>query len=323
LLLDRSPVGAMGETLAGFIIDGRFLLEQRVGRGGMGEVYRARDRWTGQVIALKILTGHTDRHIERFAHESELLARLRHPAIVAYLGNGLAAPRRPYLAMEWLEGEELASLLRRGRLAPADAFAVLCRVADALAFVHARGVVHRDIKPSNLFVVRGRVAGLKLIDLGIALAGACVETAPVTGSAVLGTPGYMAPEQVRCHVEIGPPADLFALGCVVYECLIGRRAFAGEHAGAVQAKVLLDDLPPVGSICPDVPPGLEALLARMLSKDPAERPEDGAALCAELDALAGEDFAHLPGTLVALPEVEDDTQAVTLAVPDDSATQAA
>jgi serine/threonine protein kinase len=316
-------VGGTRETLEGFLIDGRFLLGRRVGRGGMGEVYRARDRMTDQVIALKILTGQTDRHIERFARETELLDRLRHPAIVAYLGNGLAAPRRPYLAMEWLEGEELASLLRRGRLAPADAFAALCRVADALAFVHARGVVHRDIKPSNLFVVRGRVAGLKLIDLGIALEGPHDRAALAEGGGLLGTPGYMAPEQVRCQVEIGPPADLFALGCVVYECLTGRRAFAGDHAAAVQAKVLLDDLPPVGAICPDVPAGLEALLARMLSKDPADRPIDGAALCAELDALAGEDLAHATGRHLALPEREDDTQAVTLALSDESATQAA
>jgi len=312
----------MRETLEGFLIDERFQLGRRVGRGGMGEVYRARDRMTDQVIALKILTGQSDRHIERFARESELLARLRHPAIVAYLGNGLAAPRRPYLAMEWLEGEELASLLRRGRLAPAEAFAVLARVADALAFVHARGVVHRDIKPSNLFVERGRVGGVKLIDLGIAQGGPHDDAFGESGGP-LGTPGYMAPEQVRCHVEIGPPADLFALGCVVYECLIGRRAFTGDHAAAVQARVLLDDLPPVGAIRPDVPPALEELLARLLSKDPEDRPADGGALCAELDAMAAEDFAHVSGVLPFLGDVEEDTQAVTLELSDESSTQAA
>ncbi len=306
----------MRETLEGFIIDGRFQLARRVGRGGMGEVYRARDRHTDQVIALKIVTGQSDRLIERFAREAELLSRLRHPAIVAYLRDGLAAPRRPYLAMEWLEGEELATVLRRGRLAPADAFAVLCRVAEALAFVHARGVVHRDIKPSNLFVVHGQVESLKLIDLGIALEGLADDES----AAALGTPGYMAPEQVRCHAAIGPPADVFALGCVVYECLTGRRAFAGEHAAAVQARVLLDDLPPVGTLCPDVPPDLEALLARMMSKAPDARPADGAALLAELDALCDEDIFTQP--CIDLLARDLDTQTITLDI-DETATQAA
>jgi eukaryotic-like serine/threonine-protein kinase len=99
----------MSETFdTGSIIDERFQIGRRVGKGGMGEVYRARDRRTGRVVALKLLTGHSDRLLERFAREAHLLSRLRHPAIVAYLGDGMAAPRLPYLAMEWLDGEELA-----------------------------------------------------------------------------------------------------------------------------------------------------------------------------------------------------------------------
>ncbi|HEU5058830.1 MAG TPA: serine/threonine-protein kinase, partial [Kofleriaceae bacterium] len=274
----------------GSVIDGRFQLGRRVGKGGMGEVYRARDQRTGQQVALKILSGSSDRHLGRFAREAQLLSRLRHPAIVAYLGDGTAAPRRPYLVMEWLEGEELATILRRGRLLAGDTLAVLRRVADALAFAHARGVVHRDIKPSNLFVVGGQIATLKIIDFGIAQDEAAVvgeETGLTQTGAALGTPGYMAPEQVRGAGEIGPAADIFALGCVIYECLTGRRAFGGEHAVAVQAKILLEDLPPVSEICPEVPPGVESLLQRMLSKDPADRPQDGAALAEQQVAVVG------------------------------------
>ncbi len=278
---------------SGTIIDGRFQLGRRVGKGGMGEVYRARDRRTQQVVALKILSGTSDRHLGRFAREAQLLARLRHPAIVAYLGDGTAAPRRPYLAMEWLDGEELAAILKRGRLRPAEAVVVLRRVADALGFAHARGVVHRDIKPSNLFVVGGQLASLKLIDFGIAQedTGCDEDTGLTQTGAALGTPGYMAPEQVRGSAEVGPAADVFALGSVLYECLTGRRAFGGEHAVAVQAKILLEDLPPVSEICAEVPPGLESLLQRMLAKDPDDRPADGAALAAELAALSDEGTA--------------------------------
>ena len=311
----------------GTIIDGRFQLGQRVGKGGMGEVYRARDRRTEQVVALKILSGTSDRHLGRFAREAQLLARLRHPAIVAYLGDGTAGPRRPYLVMEWLDGEELASILKRGRLRPAEALAVLRRVADALAFAHARGVVHRDIKPSNLFVVGGQLATMKLIDFGIAQVEAGEDTGLTLAGAALGTPGYMAPEQVRGQDEIGPAADVFSVGCVLYECLTGRRAFGGEHAVAVQAKILLEDLPPVSEICPEVPPGLESLLQRMLSKDAADRPCDGAALVSEVEALTGERAApaalggglsggeqRLVSVLVAGPSGLDDDGGAT--VPD-------
>jgi tetratricopeptide (TPR) repeat protein len=314
---------------SGTIIDGRFQLGRRVGKGGMGEVYCARDRCTDQVVALKILSGTGERHLGRFAREAQLLARLRHPAIVAYLGDGTAAPRRPYLAMEWLDGEELATILKRGRLRAADALAVLGRVAGALAFAHARGVVHRDIKPSNLFVVGGQLAGLKLIDFGIAqdATGDGEETGLTQIGAALGTPGYMAPEQVRGTGDVGPAADVFALGSVLYECLTGRRAFGGEHAVAVQAKILLEDLPPVSEICPDVEPGLESLLQRMLSKDPADRPDDGAALAAEVEALTAEGAAaasvasglsggeqRLVSVLVAGPSGIDDDGGAT--VPD-------
>jgi len=302
----------MRATLEGRVIDGRFQLGRRVGRGGMGEVYRARDLCTDRVVALKILTGDSDRLLERFARETHLLARLRHPAIVAYLGDGLAAPRRPYLTMEWLDGEELACLLKRGPIAPAGAVAILRRVAEALAFVHARGVVHRDIKPSNLFVVAGQPASLKLIDLGIALEGSCDDASLTATGAAPGTPGYMAPEQVRCEPAIGPPADVFALGCVVYECLAGRRAFTGEHAAAVHARTLLDDLPPVGELCPQVPRGLEWLLERMLCKEPGDRPADGAELLADLDALVGEAAAADGVTSRDARTAWDDSQAITL-----------
>src|SRR5687767_15126094 len=162
----------------------------------MGTVFRARDRLTGQPVALKVMKRGDDDLVrsERFAREARLLADLRHPGIVRYVAHGTTRAGEPYLAMEWLEGEDLASRLKAGPLTVPSALALVERAAEALGKAHAQGVVHRDVKPSNLFIVGGEVDRVKVLDFGIARLRHPVD---VTGTGTrIGTPTYMAPEQV-------------------------------------------------------------------------------------------------------------------------------
>jgi hypothetical protein len=245
----------------------------------MGEIFRARDRDTGDTVALKVLIEQRTPDTRRFEREAKVLSELRHPGIVRYVAHGATPAGRPWLAMEWLEGEDLASLLLRRALSLDEVLALGARVADALAAVHARGVVHRDLKPSNLFLAGGRIEEVKVLDFGIARLGG--TTRMTRTGAVVGTPGYLAPEQVRSGEAIDARADVFALGCVLFECLAGAPAFQGEHVMAVLAKILFEEPPAL----PRAPAALAALIERMLAKSPAERPRDGAAVAEAIAAL--------------------------------------
>jgi eukaryotic-like serine/threonine-protein kinase len=150
-------------------IAGRFEVEVLAGRGGMGAVYRARDRETGGVAALKILHDEAPPdHAERLVREARLLAELTHPGFARYLGFGTTERGRPYLAMEWLDGEDLSARLRREGIGASESVRMIARVAAALGVAHARGIIHRDIKPSNLFLVDKDPDRVKVLDFGIA-----------------------------------------------------------------------------------------------------------------------------------------------------------
>ena len=273
----------MAAMLPGEVVAGRFELERLAQVGGMGAVYQARDRITQHRVAVKVLRAPGGVHDERFLREAALLAELRHPAIVRHVAHGRTPDGELYLAMEWLEGEDLARRLTRGALTAAEAIDLVRRVADGLSALHARGGVHRDLKPANLFLEGGEPAQAKLLDFGIARAAAALAVTS-TGT-VMGTPGYTAPEQARGAKDVDARADVFALGCVLFECLTGRAAFRGEHVMAVLAKVLLEDPPRLGDVAPDAPVELEALVARLLHKDPARRPRDGGEVRDLLDAI--------------------------------------
>ncbi|MDI1477608.1 serine/threonine-protein kinase [Polyangium sp. y55x31] len=270
---------------SGEIVDGRFELESRASSGGMGTIWRAKDLATSETVALKVLRD-PDHGAERFLSEARILARLEHPCIVRHMGHGLTAEGEPYLVMEWLSGEDLATRLSRAPLEIDAGLALVRNVADGLSAAHARGIVHRDIKPSNIFLVGRRVDRIKLLDFGIARA-STGSTVLTRSSSVLGTPGYMAPEQARGDEVVGPRADVFSLGCVLFECLAGRPAFQGSHPMALLAKLLLEEPPELAVVRPEVSGSVSSLCARMLSKDPSQRPADGAALVAELVAIGG------------------------------------
>ncbi len=266
----------------GQVIADRFVLERLAAAGGMGSVYRALDQATGRTVAVKVVAG-GGAHDRRFVREAELLASFTHPAIVRYVSHGVADAGLHYLAMEWLDGKDLAATLYERGVPMADGLRLVARAADALGYAHAQGVVHRDVKPSNLFLVDGDVGAVKVIDFGIARA-ALPGSLTRTG-AILGTPGYLAPEQARGGVTIGPAADVFSLGCVLFELLTGRPPFVGDHFVAVLAKILAADVPSPRDLRGEIPTELDALVVSMLAKDPSRRPPDGAAVAEALRAL--------------------------------------
>jgi tetratricopeptide (TPR) repeat protein len=279
----------------GTLVASRFEIERLAGAGGMGSVYRARDRETGAPVAVKALH-RPDLTAARFEREAEVLAQLEHPGIVRYVAHGRDEEGTAFLAIEWLTGVDLAERLAAGPMTVGEAVAVVRRAAEALGAAHARGVLHRDVKPGNVFLVGGAVDTVKLLDFGIARLGA-LPGGTRTG-ALLGTPGYMAPEQARGERDLGPPVDVFALGCVLFECLAGRPAFAGASPMAVLAKVLFDEAPRVSAERPDVPAALDDLVARVLAKSPADRPADGTAVAAALAALGEIDAGAPPSASV-------------------------
>jgi predicted Ser/Thr protein kinase len=268
----------------GEVLGDRFVIERLAGLGGMGAVYRATDRSNGAPLAVKILQGRSA-EVDRFAQEARLLAELQHPAVVRYVAQGKLADGQLFLAMEWLDGETLAERLEREPLGAGDAIVTIRRAAEGLALVHQHGIVHRDVKPSNLFLVDKNPRQLKLLDFGIARFQLSPRAMTNTG-AVLGTVGYMAPEQAIGARDIDARADVFALGCVLFECLTGKPPFAGDHAVAILAKVLREEAPRVSELRPGVQAALDDLVARMLAKDKQLRPKDATALLAEIDRFS-------------------------------------
>ncbi len=269
---------------AGEIFDGRFELERRIGSGGMGTVWRAVDRSTGDRVALKVLHDPEGDGALRFIKEAQILSTFEHPHVVRHVSHGIASTGEPYLAMEYLEGDSLLTLLEQGPLDFEQCYALCRHVASALGAAHERRIVHRDIKPSNLFLVGKSIDRVKIVDFGIARSGGTTGGLTHTGS-ILGTPGYMSPEQARGDKDANARSDVFALGCVLFECLSGKSPFHAAHPMALLAKLLLEEPPRLTDLRPDVPEPLAALCMRMLSKDPALRPENGSAVLGLLERM--------------------------------------
>ena len=271
-----------------------------VGAGGMGEVYRARDTRLGRDVALKVLpdvfTADAERR-ERFEREARVLASLSHPHIGGIYGleeaSGVTA-----LVLEFVQGETLASRLRRGALPLGEALSVARQIADALDAAHQQRVVHRDLKPANIVLQRGPgpsgVPAVKVLDFGLATTasdGVSVEdrstelrTEP---GRILGTPAYMSPEQAR-GLTVDKRTDVWAFGCVVFEMLSGHRAFGGETASDMVARILERE-PDWTLLPPETPPSVRTMLARCLRKDPTLRLRDIADARLELDDLTPSD----------------------------------
>ncbi|WP_437534189.1 protein kinase [Sorangium sp. So ce726] len=269
---------------AGDIVADRFEIEGHASSGGMAQIFRAHDRLTGEPVALKILqrTGPQESH--RFRREAHALAALRHPGVVGYVAHGTTEGGQLYLAMQWLSGETLAERLLREPLTVPESLSLGVHVASTLGALHRLGIVHRDLKPSNLLLVGGSVDEVTLLDFGVVRVAEAGQELTMPG-VMLGTPGYMAPEQARGEVAIDARADVFALGCILYRCLTGRPPFVGNDGLSVLVKVLLEDPPRLRELRGEVPAALDDLVTRMLAKAPRDRPRDGAAVAAELGSL--------------------------------------
>lgn len=274
--------GPLTQWSVGERLSERFEIRSVAGMGGMGVVYRAHDQELGCDVALKVLREGAEH--ERFTREARLLSQLDHENIVKYVAEGAAASGQRYLAMEWLDGQDLSTRLQHERLSIRDAVAIAGQVASALAVAHDLGVVHRDINPRNIFLVDGDPGRVKVLDFGVARAPTVTHPLTSAGSPI-GTPGYMAPEQAQGQSSVSAAADVFGLGCVLYESLTGRRAFSGQTLMELFARILVDDVRPVRALVAAVPPALDALVMRMLSKSPSNRPQHGREIAEALRSI--------------------------------------
>src|SRR5579883_1911898 len=299
--------------MEGGVVGGRFRIEGLVDAGGMGTIYRATVIDTGERVALKMLQRPDERALQRFELEAQALAALAHPGVVRYVAHGTTADIAPYLVMEWVDGGDLSRVLATRGLSMQDALALAARMLDVLAYVHARGVVHRDLKPSNVMVPDGKVEEAKLVDFGIAR---ILASRGVTATGVrVGTLEYMAPEQIRSARHVDGRADVFALGCILFEALTGRRTFDEETDVQILSRIVLEDAPRVREARPDVPMPLDDFVAQLHARDPAQRPtaaEARAALervvralgAADLPPLSSRDLVAADSTVLSAPAQE-------------------
>jgi eukaryotic-like serine/threonine-protein kinase len=253
---------------------GIYRTETRLGAGGMGEVFRAVDTRLDRRVAIKVCAA---RFSERFEREAKALAALSHPHICTLFDVG-----PDYLVMELLDGRTLTERIAQGRLQMADVLRFGWQIADALAEAHGAGIVHRDLKPGNIMLTRH---GAKVLDFGLAKVALAQDQKLTQTGALMGTPAYTAPEQMQGK-EADARSDLFALGIILYEMASGQLPFPGASLGSMLITGRVVTVPPVSRLRPGLPGGLDALLARLLETDPAQRLQSAAEVRDQLQTLA-------------------------------------
>ncbi|WP_405724728.1 protein kinase [Streptomyces sp. NBC_00028] len=251
------------------LLAGRYQLQELLGRGAMGEVWRASDQVLGRLVAVKLLRAEEAADAERFRLEAQTAARLNHPNVVGMYDFG-SHHDQLYLVMELVDGWSLAQERSlRGALPPAEAASMAAQAAAGLSAAHQQGVIHRDIKPANLMLTTDRT--VKVADFGIArFADAAASTLTATGK-ILGTADYLAPERALGR-SAQPASDVYSLGCVLYELLTGRPPFTGATSLAVVQQHVSATPPPPSRLRPEIPQPLSDHVLHLLAKDPANRP---------------------------------------------------
>jgi eukaryotic-like serine/threonine-protein kinase len=280
---------------SGSIVAARFRLEKLLGEGGMGAVWSARHVVTKRAVAIKFLKPPASLDlVQRFMREAQAANAVRHPNVVVVhdffeLESGL-----PAMVMDLFDGDTLASQLERRSIVPLRELArIMLSVVSALSAIHAAGIVHRDLKPENVFLAQlpdGRVEPM-VLDFGIckldaseaALGQSDIST---TAGRIIGSPCYMAPEQVRGAADIDARTDIWSLGVMLYECVTGVRPFDGDSMALVVARITAGPLRPVEELAPQLPPQLASVINRMLRRDRGERLSDLSQLAAALSPLA-------------------------------------
>jgi serine/threonine protein kinase len=282
----------------GEILDGRYLIEDPIGAGGMGVVVAAMHVTLGQRVAIKfILSQKPDdtEACERLLREARAASAIRSEHVARVLDVGRLPGGAPYMVMEHLTGTDLGRLRRaRGRLPVTDAVDAVLQASEAIAEAHALGIVHRDLKPSNLFVIArpDRTLCIKVLDFGLAKARAGSGVRLTATGNVAGSPQYMAPEQMQSLKYVDHRADVWSLGVILYYLMAGRRPFEGDDLVSVWTAVIGDPPPALYVLCPDVPPALSAVVHRCLERDTERRVQDVAELARGLAP-----FASARGTL--------------------------
>ncbi|HLK35958.1 MAG TPA: serine/threonine-protein kinase [Polyangiaceae bacterium] len=285
----------------GTVLAGKYRVERLLGEGGMGWVVVATHLQLEQRVALKFMRASAAANSEgvvRFLREARAAARIQSEHVARVSDVGTLENGAPYLVMEYLEGQDLDALLQsRGALPVAMAIDYAMQACEGLAEAHAAGIVHRDLKPANLFLARrsdGSVR-VKLLDFGISkltpMAGGAQDVGMTSTQALMGSPLYMAPEQMRSSKSVDRRADLWSMGVILYEMLGGRSPFNAETLPEVCARIMTEPAPPLNELGGSVPAELEAVVMRCLEKEPARRFEDASALARAL-APFGSAEAH-------------------------------
>jgi len=303
----------------GEVFAGKYRIVRLLGEGGMGRVYEAEHTSVGRRFAVKLLRRHlaaNEQALLRFRREARAAGALENEHIAAVLDFDAAPDGAPFLVMEYLEGRSLGQLLaEEGPLPLSRAANALLQVCRGLEAAHAAGILHRDLKPDNLFVTR-RADGseqLKILDFGIAkLLGESGDAAPIHTGAAIGTPFYMAPEQVRGDATLDERVDVYALGVIFYELLSGQKPHPGDSGNTVLAHVLTQPPVPLDELCPRLPRAVVDLVHRALAFEPRDRPASVRALARELEGLLPPEVNREHGR-IALRTAEASPRAGSLA----------
>jgi serine/threonine protein kinase len=275
----------MHDLQSGQVLDGRFHILESISRGGWSSVFKAIDSTTGRLVALKVPLPHVESDpagFTRYLGEGEIGARLNHPNVLNFIPVDEHAKSRPYLVTEYLEGQTLADYLQHlGPLPVRDALCFGITICDALAYLHQHDIIHRDLKPGNIMLCAN--GSLRVMDFGIARTAATRRLTFGGFSPKCGTPGYMAPEQVKGQ-RGDARTDIYSLGAMLYEMMTGHTPFDGESDfGRMRAKLVGDPVAP-RRFTPDLTLQVEEILLHALARDPADRYQSVAAMKADLEA---------------------------------------
>jgi len=243
---------------------GKYLIEEKVGVGGFGTVYKGRDPFIKRAVAIKTCQSEEDEIKKRFFREAEFAGNLHHRNITTIYDFGVTDDGTPYIVQEFLTGEDLDKLARkRDPLPLRRKLEILVDVCEGLGYAHAAGIIHRDIKPSNVRILEDGT--VKLMDFGIAKSMVSQSTLTQTGI-TLGTASYLAPEQIRGE-DLDARTDLFSLGVLAYELTTGQKPFTGDHISTVLYRIMNEQPAPPSTLVPGLPRALDAIVVKLLEKD--------------------------------------------------------